>query len=493
MKLRNKIVALALTVVSAFGLAVANKNVTKVEAAETTYSYEFTAKTFSANGTVALGDINWTLAGDGGYWGNDSTKGQQFGSGSKPYKTLTLTSDTLSNVTSITLNTSGASSIAATLQVKVGNTNVGDAITLTKTATEYTVSVEEGSLTGPVVLSYTQTSSKAIYIKSISVTYDPAVEVNPADEIQYLETMAQFGVNYRVDETLSEDQIDVYELVTDATTLAAGDQVLVVAKADSYVLGSTQNTNNRSQALVSINNNQITSIDDTVQVITLESTGTDGTFAFNVGNGYLYAANSSSNYLKTQETNDENGYWAISIDSETGVASVVAQGTNTRNNLFYNKQSGLFSCYASTSGMEDKEILIYKLYQKQGVVQTYSFANAKLRFVGTIKAELAEYVDTTAAAGFVLTLADGKTQTVNATIVEEVDGSLRFAVVLEVPEAEYDTLVTGTAFVTVNGEVVELVEKTYSVNSIVEYYLTHSADLALSNEEILVLNAFQAA
>ena len=135
------------------------------------YSYTFEAKQFSENGTVELNGVNWTLEGDGGYWGYDSQygKGQQFGSSKLPYKTLTLsTSDITGTITQIEINTAGASQIAGTCTVTVGGANFGDAITLTKDATTYTL---DGSASGNLVLSYEQTSSKAIYIKSIKVVY----------------------------------------------------------------------------------------------------------------------------------------------------------------------------------------------------------------------------------------------------------------------------------------------------------------------------------
>ena len=141
----------------------------KALAVEKTYSFAFTKAVFTANGTQELNGEAWTLAGDGGYWGNDSTKGQQFGSGNKPYKTLTLTSETsFSQVSKIIINTSGASSTNATLKVYVGDTPV-DEITLTSTATSYEIDVS--SLSGAVKFEYTQTSSKAIYIKSIDIKY----------------------------------------------------------------------------------------------------------------------------------------------------------------------------------------------------------------------------------------------------------------------------------------------------------------------------------
>lgn len=139
------------------------------KSATTSYSYTFTKTTFSANGTVALGGLSWTLAGDGGYWGYDATKGQQFGSGKNPYKSLTLsTSDYKGDVSKIVLDTSGASSTNATCTVTVGGTPIGSSIKLTSTATEYTFE-STTPLTGEIVISYTQTSAKAIYIKSIAI------------------------------------------------------------------------------------------------------------------------------------------------------------------------------------------------------------------------------------------------------------------------------------------------------------------------------------
>ena len=135
------------------------------------YTYTFTAKQFSANGTQTLNGVDWTLAGDGNYWGYDGTKGQQLGSGNKPYKSLTLsTSGIEGTISKIVINTSGASSVKANLAVSVGGTQFGDEISLTTTATEYTF---QGSASGEILFSYTQTTSKAIYIKSITVTYTP--------------------------------------------------------------------------------------------------------------------------------------------------------------------------------------------------------------------------------------------------------------------------------------------------------------------------------
>lgn len=151
-----------------------NYALTKGDAIATSYSYDFTEQAINAAGTVILGDANWTVATDGDFFGYDSNKdtlrGQQIGSEKKPAKSLTLTSKDFSQITEIKVTTSGASSTNATLTVTVGGTQVGEAVALTKDSTEYTFTVaNNGKLDGDVVLSYTQTSAKAIYIKAIKV------------------------------------------------------------------------------------------------------------------------------------------------------------------------------------------------------------------------------------------------------------------------------------------------------------------------------------
>ena len=86
-----------------------------------------------------------------------------------------------------------------------------------------------------------------------------------------------------------------------------------------------------------------------MQIIELEVGTVDGTFAFNVGNGYLYAGSSSGNHLKTQTTNNANGSWTITI--EDGIASIVATASSNRNVMQYNFNNGspLFACYESAS------------------------------------------------------------------------------------------------------------------------------------------------
>ena len=136
-----------------------------------TYTYTFESKTFSANGTVSLGGVDWTLDTDAGYFGYDTSsgRGQQIGSKNNPCTYATLSTTGIpGTITSVVVNTSGASGITATLDVTVGGETFGEQQTLTTTATSYSF---EGSGSGEIALNYSNSSSAAVYILSIEVTY----------------------------------------------------------------------------------------------------------------------------------------------------------------------------------------------------------------------------------------------------------------------------------------------------------------------------------
>lgn len=149
--------------------------------------------------------------------------------------------------------------------------------------------------------------------------------------------------------------VSTWQLCTDVTELAVGDQIVIVVQSEEVALGTTQNTSNRSAASVIKDGHTVTFGND-VQIITLENGVVENTFAFNVGTGYLYAPSSASNQLKTHASIDENSSWSIVIDSSC-VANIVAQGESTRNVLMYNLASNLFSCYSSAQ----EPVAIYKL------------------------------------------------------------------------------------------------------------------------------------
>lgn len=139
---------------------------------------------------------------------------------------------------------------------------------------------------------------------------------------------------------------EVYTLVTDASQLKIGDKVIIAAQSANYAISTTQNSNNRGQASITKKDGTIVNPGDDVQLFTLENGATTGTYALNTGSGYIYAASSSSNNLKTQDELDANASWNLTFTT-TGVATITATGTNTRNTIKYNTKSSVFSCYSS--------------------------------------------------------------------------------------------------------------------------------------------------
>ncbi len=162
-----------------------------------------------------------------------------------------------------------------------------------------------------------------------------------------------------------------YTKVTSASGLEAGANYLIVAHHDDLgVLAmGYQKSNNRHAVVVSENGDAITVTPGTdptsetdVFQITLGGNAGAWTLFDEVKGGYLYAASSSSNNLKTQTTLDANGQWSITFNAD-GTAEVVAQGENERNNMRFNpntqNNAPLFSCYAETSNI-DTRVSFYK-------------------------------------------------------------------------------------------------------------------------------------
>lgn len=152
-----------------------------------------------------------------------------------------------------------------------------------------------------------------------------------------------------------------YELVTDGNALQAGDKILIVAADYAFALGSTQNSNNRSQTAIVKDGNTISISNEDVAVITLE--GEKDNWTLHVTNGYLYAV-SGSNYLRTIEEGNAASYWTITISA--GATTIKNNSTTTDYYIMYNNTSGIFSSYKNTQ----KAVQIYKEKQLETGLQT---------------------------------------------------------------------------------------------------------------------------
>lgn len=129
--------------------------------------------TTACNGSGTADDnVSWTVTSDGSESNFDNTKGIHYGTSSASVQYITLsTSDISGTITQVKVNASTASGVSATVSVTVGGSAFGgDAQSLTTSAADYTFT---GSASGSIVVTITKPSSatKAIYCKSVAVTY----------------------------------------------------------------------------------------------------------------------------------------------------------------------------------------------------------------------------------------------------------------------------------------------------------------------------------
>ena len=273
-----------------------------------------------------------------------------------------------------------------------------EAFEITKTTTIKAIAVNEAGASNVATAEYTRVAKTPEIVFDGEGTFEESIEVTikPADG-----TTAYYTLNGMTPNKSSEECPEVLTLKADATLqviaydvdgyaslvvkqafkltssgasgsgsssgtatlvesvgdLEVGDNVVIVATDTDAALSTEQKSNNRGHiGITKSNDKSVVTLNDNVQILTLENGTVDGTFAFNTGSGYLYAASSSNNYLRTQTTNNANGSWSIEINE--GIAKLKAQGTYTRNCMQYNKASNLFACYSSFS---QQAISLYKV------------------------------------------------------------------------------------------------------------------------------------
>ncbi|MBR6883995.1 MAG: hypothetical protein IKN06_13650 [Bacteroidales bacterium] len=193
------------------------------------------------------------------------------------------------------------------------------------------------------------------YVKK--VTFPEDRKLTPA-------MVALFSVNMSGIEPESTSTEEYYELVTDASTLRDGDEVIIASPQYGYAMSTTQNSNNRGRAAVTIEDNKIVVPSSSVQIVTLESAGS-GVWYLQVSDGqYLYTTSSTNNskqYLRTGSKTQSSVFnqWAVSISN--GNASISAKVNNTTTKyLKYNNSSSVFDVATSSPGTGNNRVSLYR-------------------------------------------------------------------------------------------------------------------------------------
>ena len=182
-------------------------------------------------------------------------------------------------------------------------------------------------------------------------------------------------------------------LVTDANELTAGSYVIIAAAEYDKAMKPYVSGNNCKSKDATKSGSMIT-YDSEFGIFAVQAGTKENTIALfdEDNNYYLYAASGSSNYLKGETELDDNGSWTVSVAD--GVATLTAQGTNTRNIIKYNAADDqqLFSCYASTS-TNMKAIALYKYYAPvPKVLYDKNTAEEVTNLPSTTRAELEDNV-----------------------------------------------------------------------------------------------------
>ena len=145
---------------------------------------------------------------------------------------------------------------------------------------------------------------------------------------------------------LGEEYQGIWTLVTNMSQLSVGSKIIIAAASANKALSTLQNPKNRASVdIIKSTNKDTLMVSRDVQIITLELAAKERTWALRVGDmGYLYAASSSENQMKTQSLVDANASWIITL-ADNGIAKMQAMGSNTHCFIKYNTGYQTFSCF----------------------------------------------------------------------------------------------------------------------------------------------------
>ena len=157
-----------------------------------------------------------------------------------------------------------------------------------------------------------------------------------------------------------QDVDDTFVLLTDASTLSAGDEILVVNLDGDRALGPQDDTGTPHRAPVAaiVTDGRIVDLGDAT-VLSLGPGVSAGTWALHTGTGFLTAA-ATKNVLQESSIVDHLSSWTITVSD--GVATIAAEAGDA-SLIRYNSIANRFSCFKSTVATA-KEVRIYRRFSK---------------------------------------------------------------------------------------------------------------------------------
>ena len=159
---------------------------------------------------------------------------------------------------------------------------------------------------------------------------------------------------------------NTWELVTDASTLAAGDQVIIAAKDYDVAMSTSISSERRSAVAVTKLGNHYLTPAATAQTLVLANGSAEGTFAFYDATNKGFLVSTSTSYeLNNQTYMDANTSFTVSIAD--GVATIGNKtGDYSSNKMYYREGSSYNYFYSGTTAKQ--AICLYRLVGVKGTI-----------------------------------------------------------------------------------------------------------------------------
>ena len=260
-------------------------------------------------------------------------------------------------VKAIAVNEAGTSNVAEATYTRVA---VAPEISFNgdgsfESSIEVTISAAEGTEAYYTLNGKTPTDKSDKCPETLILKADATLQVIAYDEEGYASLVAEEKFTLKTSGGAAGAAEGTATLVENVSEIAVGDKVIIVAKDYDYALSTEQRSANRGSVEITKLGDDV-ELNDKVQVLTIEKGAKTGQFAFQTGSGYLYAASTSANQLKTGT--DLNNKASFTIAITEGIATIKADQSD-RNWLRFNSTNNpkIFSCYAS--GQAD--VSLYKV------------------------------------------------------------------------------------------------------------------------------------
>ena len=241
----------------------------------------------------------------------------------------------------------------------------GDVVITVETSSNGTVTAPETIEATRVEYDYATFSYSGGNTATVTFTSENATSY--AREVEVTFTCGDASVTVVAQQGINPANKLGYELVTDASTLAVGDEVIIVAKNADKAIAVPTSTSATSfpVAAISKTGNVIYDIEDAgVQVFTLSQGVSEGTMAFDFiykGKGYRLYMSSGLKLRETSYAVNAATSWTISINPGDGDATI----TSTRL-IKYNSATGTaFTAYATSNSNATKAENAVCIYKKQ--------------------------------------------------------------------------------------------------------------------------------